>query len=50
MANMQHPIIKLTTGWLLREIQHFDNREHTLLLGYGSYLLTYEVVSLFVFA
>ena len=64
MANMQHPIIRppvfgehgccpiiqLTTGWLLGDIQHFDNREHTPSLGWGHHLLTYEVVSLFISA
>ena len=62
MANMQHPIIRplifgeegccliiqLTMGWLLGNICLWDNREHTLLLGYGHYPLTYEVISLFV--
>ena len=62
MANMQHPIIRppvfrehgrrpiiqLTMGWLLRDIQCFDNWEHTPLLGYGHYPSTFEVISLFV--
>ena len=57
MANMQHPIIRppvfrehscqpiiqLTTAWLLGNIQHWDNREHTLLSGYGHYPSTFEV-------
>ena len=38
-----HPIIQLTTGWLLGEIQRWDNREHTPSLGWGHYPLTYEV-------
>ena len=62
MANMQHPIIRplvfrehghhpiiqLTTGWLLSDIQWWDNREHTPLSGYGHYPSTFEVISLFV--
>ena len=62
MANMQHPIIcppvfreeirqpiiQLTMCWLLGDIKCFDKRVHTLLSGYGHYLITYEVVSLFV--
>ena len=64
MANIQHPIIhppvfgehgcrpiiQLTTGWLLGEIQRFDKREHTPLSGWGHYPLTHEVVSLFISA
>ena len=64
MANMQHPIIRplgfgehvrqpiiqLTTGWLLGDIQRFDKRVHTPSSSYGHYLMTYEVVSLFVSA
>ena len=48
MANMQHPIIRplvfgehgrrpiiqLTMGWLLGEIQCFDKREHTVIGHY----------------
>ena len=58
MANIQHPIIRppvfgeeihqpiiqLTTGWLLREIQHFNKRVHTPSSGWGHYLLTYKVI------
>ena len=50
---MQHPIIRpLVFREQIRQpiIQHFDKRVHTLLLGYGSYPTTYEVVSLFVSA
>ena len=64
MANMQHPIIhppvfrehghrpiiQLTTGWLLGEIQRFDKREHTPWSGWGHYLTTHKVVSLFISA
>ena len=62
MANMQHPIIRppvfgehshhpiiqLTTGWLLGDIQHWDNREHTPSLGYGHYPSTFKVIPLFI--
>ena len=62
MANMQHPIIRplvfgehgcfpiiqLTTGWLLGDIQCFNNREHTPSSSYGHYPSTFEVISLFV--
>ena len=41
-------IIQLTTGWLLGNICQWDNREHILLLGYGHYLSTYEVIPLFI--
>ena len=58
-ANLQQPIIhppicntegcclivKITTGWLLGTITHWDNREHIPSLGFGHYLLTYEVLS-----
>ena len=44
------PIIQLTTGWLLGQIQHWDNREHTPSSGYGHYPSTFEVISLFVSA
>ena len=61
-ANIQHPIIyppvfgedghrpviQLTTGWFLGTIRQWDNREHTLLSGWGHYPLTYEVIPLFV--
>ena len=43
-----HPIIELTTGWLLGTICHWDGREHTPSLGFGHYPSTYEVISLFV--
>ena len=62
MSLSQHPIIKsavfredvtqltieLTTGWLLGKIKRFDKRVHTPSSGYGHYLMTYEVGSLFV--
>ena len=62
MANMQHPIIRplvfrehgcqpiiqLTMGWLLGNISCWDNREHTLLSGFGHYLSTFKVISLFI--
>ena len=64
MANMQHPIIRLlvfgedshcpiiqlTTGWLLGNICQWDNREHTLMSGFGHYPSTFEVIPLFVSA
>ena len=64
MANMQHPIIRppvfgeqiwqpiiqLTMGWLVRDIQCFNKRVHTPLLGYGHYPTTYEIISLLVSA
>ena len=41
-------IVKITTGWLLSTITHWDNREHTPSLGFGHYLLTYEVLSIVI--
>ena len=46
--NDHHPVIQLTTGWLLGTIRHWDRRVHTPSLGFGHYLSTYEVISLFV--
>ena len=43
-----HPVIELTTGWLLGTIRCFDGREHTPSSGFGRYPSTYEVISLFV--
>ena len=43
-----HPVVEFTTGWLLGTICHWDGREHTLFLGFGYYLLTYEVLSIVV--
>ena len=64
MSLLQHPIIKLvtfgenvsqlsielTTGWLLGQIMHFNNRVHTPLPGWGHYPMTDEVIPLFVSA
>ena len=41
-------VIQLTMGWLLSMIHHWDGREHTSLLGFGHYPLTYEVLSVFI--
>ena len=41
-------IIEITTGWLLGTITHWDGREHTPLPGFSHYLLTYEVLSIFI--
>ena len=41
-------IIKITTSWLLGTIHHWDGREHTPSSGFGHYLSTYDVISLFV--
>ena len=43
-----HPVIELTTGWLLGTIHYFDGREHTLLSGFRHYPSTYKVISLLV--
>ena len=43
-----HPVIEITTGWLLGNICQWDGRVHTMLLGFGHYLSTYEVIPLFV--
>ena len=43
-----HPIVEITTGWLLGTIQHWDGREHTPSSGFGYYPLTYEVLSIIV--
>ena len=64
MSLLQHPIIKsatfgenisqpstgLTTGWLLGDITHFDNRVHTPSSGWGHYPMTHEVIPLFISA
>ena len=42
--------IELTMGWLLGRIKRFDNRVHTLASGWGHYLMTHEVIPLFVSA
>ena len=63
-ANLQHPIIRppvfgedsrcliiqLTTGWLLGTLHRWDNREHTLMLGFGHYPSMFKVIPLFVSA
>ena len=46
--DVTQPTIKLTTGWLLGRIKRFDKRVHTPSSGWGHYLMTYEVISLFV--
>ena len=46
--DVTQPMIKLTTGWLLGRIKRFDKRVHTPSSGWGHYLMTYEVISLFV--
>ena len=43
-----HLIIEFTTGWLLGTITCWDGREHTPSLGFGHYLSTCEVLSVFV--
>ena len=43
-----HPVVEFTTGWLLGTICCWDGREHTLSLGFGHYLSTYEVFSVFI--
>ena len=47
-GNGCHLIIKFTTRWLLGTITHWDGREHTPSLGFGHYLSTYEVLSVFI--
>ena len=43
-----HLIIEFTTGWLLSTIACWDGREHSLLLGFGHYPSTYEVLSIII--
>ena len=45
-----HPTISLTTGWLLGEITRFSNEEYTPSSRWGHYLMTIEVIFLFVSA
>ena len=42
------PIIQLTTGWLLGDIQHFNKRVYTPSSDYGHYPTTHDVISLFI--
>ena len=44
----RHPVIQLTTGWLLGTICRWDGRVHTPLSGFGHYPSTYKVIPLFV--
>ena len=37
-------MIEVTTGWFLGTIAWWDGREHTLSLGFGHYLSTFEVL------
>ena len=43
-----HPVIQLTTGWLLGTIRRWDGRVHTPSSGFGHYPSTYEVIPLFI--
>ena len=36
-------MISITTGWLLSNVTHWDNRKYTPMSGFGHYLSTYEV-------
>ena len=46
--DIRQPIIQLTMGWLLGDIKRFDKQVHTPSSGWGHYLTTFEVGSLFI--
>ena len=43
-----HPIVEFTMAWLLGTICCWDGREYTPSLGFGHYLSTYKVLSIFI--